>query len=76
MKNVCGTYFSQLAIEAADVPAALAADGAKVQRQYRRGQVTNLVESLIAPIREHCPLIGLELPSASTSAPATASPSQ
>ena len=54
----------------------LAAELRKVERQYRRGQVTNLVESLIAPIRERYELIGVGLPAGSARAPATASPSQ
>ena len=40
----------------------LAVDLGKVERQYRRGQVTNLVESIIAPIRERYELIGVGLP--------------
>lgn len=49
----------------------LAAEMRKVERQYRRGQVTNLVESLIAPIRERYELIGVGLPAGATMAPAT-----
>lgn len=52
----------------------LAAELRKVERQYRRGQVTNLVESLIAPIRERYELIGVGLPAGA--AMATATPTQ
>jgi hydroxymethylpyrimidine pyrophosphatase-like HAD family hydrolase len=52
----------------------LAAELRKVERQYRKGQVTNLVESLTAPIRERYELIGVGLP---VGVPmATATPSQ
>ncbi len=44
----------------------LAAEMRKVERQYRRGQVTNLVESLIAPIRERYELIDVGLPAGAT----------
>ena len=44
----------------------LAAELRKVEREYRRGQVTNLVESLIAPIRERYELIGVGLPATAT----------
>ena len=43
----------------------LAAEMRKVERQYRRGKVTNIVESLIAPIRERYELIGVGLPAES-----------
>jgi hypothetical protein len=49
----------------------LAAAMRKVERQYRRGQVTNLVESLIAPIRERYELIGVGLPAGAALTPAT-----
>jgi hydroxymethylpyrimidine pyrophosphatase-like HAD family hydrolase len=49
----------------------LAAELRKVERQYRRGQVTNLVESLIAPIRERYELIGVGLPAVAAMPPAT-----
>lgn len=49
----------------------LAAEMRKVERQYRRGQVTNLVESLIAPIRERYELIGVGLPAEAALTPAT-----
>jgi hypothetical protein len=42
----------------------------QVERQYRRGQVPDLVESLIAPIRERYELIGIGLPGSAIS-PAT-----
>ena len=37
----------------------LAAEIRKVERQYRRGTITNLVESLVAPIRERYELVGV-----------------
>jgi hypothetical protein len=37
----------------------LAAEVRKVEQQYRGGQVTNLVESLVAPIRERYELVGV-----------------
>lgn len=43
----------------------------KVERRYRSGQVTNLVEALIAPIRERYELIGVGLPAGSVLSPAT-----
>jgi len=49
----------------------LAAELRKVERQYRRGHVTNLVESLIAPIRERYELVGVGLPAGVTMAPTT-----
>ncbi len=49
----------------------LAAEMRKVERQYRRGQVTNLVESLIAPICERYELIGVGLPAGATTTLAT-----
>ena len=49
----------------------LAAELRKVERQYRRGQVTNLVESLIAPIRERYELIGVGLPAGAAMSPVT-----
>ena len=49
----------------------LAAEMRKVERQYRRGQVTNLVKSLIAPIRERYELIGVGLPAGAAMTPAT-----
>lgn len=49
----------------------LAAELRKVERQYRRGQVTNLVESLIAPIRERYELVGVGLPAGAAMSPVT-----
>ena len=40
----------------------LAADLRQVERHYRRGQVTNLVESIVSPIRERYELVGVGLP--------------
>ena len=48
----------------------LAADMRKVERRYRRGQITNLCETLIAPIRERYELIGVRLPTGPAMAPA------
>jgi hydroxymethylpyrimidine pyrophosphatase-like HAD family hydrolase len=52
----------------------LAAEIRKVERQYRRGQATNLVESLIVPIRERYELIGTGLPAGASMPPAVATP--
>ena len=40
----------------------LAADLRKVERHYRRGQVRDLVESIVSPIRERYELVGVGLP--------------
>ena len=49
----------------------LAAEMRKVERRHRRGQVTNLCESIIAPIRERYELIGVGPPTGAATAPAT-----
>jgi len=49
----------------------LAAELRKVERQYRRGHVTNLVESLISPIRERYELVGVGLPAGAAMSPVT-----
>lgn len=40
----------------------LAAEIRKVERRYRRGEITNLGPALIAPIRERYELTGVPLP--------------
>ena len=52
----------------------LAAEIRKIERQYRRGLVTNLVESLIAPIRERYELVGVGIPTAGAMASAIIPP--
>jgi hypothetical protein len=52
----------------------LAAAMRKVEWQYRRGHVTNLVESLIEPIRERYELVGVGLPAGATMSPLTPLP--
>lgn len=52
----------------------LAVELRKVERQYRRGQVTNLVEALIAPIRERYELVGVGLPAGAAMSPLTPLP--
>ena len=49
----------------------LAVELRKVERQHRRGQVTNLVEALIAPIRERYELIGVGLAAGAAVSPVT-----
>ena len=49
----------------------LAVELRKVERQHRRGQVTNLVEALIAPIRERYELIGVGFAAGAAMSPAT-----
>ena len=52
----------------------LAAEIRKIERQYRRGLVTNLVESLIAPIRERYELVGVGTPTVGAMASAITPP--
>jgi hydroxymethylpyrimidine pyrophosphatase-like HAD family hydrolase len=52
----------------------LSAEIRKVERQYRRGQVTNLADSLIAPIRGRYELVGVGLPAGSLSTPVPTTP--
>lgn len=49
----------------------LAVELRKVERQHRRGQVENLVESIIAPIRERYELIGVGQPAGAAMLPVT-----
>lgn len=52
----------------------LAVELRKVERQHRRGQVTNLVEALIAPIRERYEVVGVGLPAGAAMSPLTPLP--
>ncbi len=51
----------------------LAAELRKVERRYRRGELTRLTDALIAPIRERYELTGVSLPAQVQNEPATQS---